>query len=159
MKKIFRRIVLLFLLFAAVAAGVFWRLNRTEQIDMINMESATLPVIYMMAGKERINCLHGYKETMDAASMRDTITPLEENRNLTVQVDTYGNHITSISYEIRSLDQTRLIERTEVSDWKNKSTYIEATLEIENLIEKGEEYTMVIHLTTETHPIDRKSVV
>lgn len=153
MKKIFRRIVLLFLLFAAVAAGVFWRLNRTEQIDMINMESATLPVIYMMAGKERINCLHGYKETMDAASMRDTITPLEENRNLTVQVDTYGNHITSISYEIRSLDQTRLIERTEVSDWKNKSTYIEATLEIENLIEKGEEYTMVIHLTTETHPI------
>ena len=40
--------------------------------------------VYMMAGKERFNCLHGYKETMDAASMRDTITPLEENRNLTV---------------------------------------------------------------------------
>lgn len=153
MKKIFRRMVLLFLLFAAVAAGVFWRLNRTEKIDMINMESATLPVIYMMVGQERINCLHGYKESMDAASMRDTLTPLEENRNLTIQIDTYGNHITSISYEIRSLDQTRLIERTEVSDWKTQSSYIEAILEIENLIEKGEEYTMVLHLTTEAHPI------
>lgn len=151
MKKIFRRMVLLFLLFAAVAAGVFWRLNRTVETDMINMESATLPVIYMMAGRERINCLYGYMDNMDAASMRDTITPLGENRKLTVQVDTYGNHITSISYEIRSLDQTRLIERTELSDWKTRSSYIEATLEIENLIEKGEEYTMVLHLTTEAH--------
>lgn len=151
MKRIFRRMVLLFLLFAAVAAGVFWRLNRTEEMDMINMESATLPVIYMMAGRERINCLHGYKENMDAASMRDTITPLGENRKLTVQIDTYGNSITSISYEIRSLDQTRLIERTEVSDWKTRSSSIEAALEIENLIEEGEEYTMVLHLTTEAH--------
>ena len=91
MKKIFRRMVLLFLLFTAVAAGVFWKLNRTEKTDMINMESATLPVIYMMAGNERINCLHGYKDSMDAASMRDTITPLEEDRNLTIQVDTYCN--------------------------------------------------------------------
>ena len=153
MKKIFRRLVLLFLLFAVVAAGVFWRLNRTEKIDMINMESATLPILYMMAGQERINCLHGYKEDMDAASMRDTITPLGENRNLTIQIDTYGNLVTAISYEIRSLDQTRLIERTEVLDWKVQSTYIEATLEIENLIEEGEEYTMVLHLTTETHPM------
>lgn len=153
MKKIFRRLVLLFLLFAVVAAGVFWRLNRTEKIDMINMESATLPILYMMAGQERINCLHGYKKDMDAASMRDTITPLGENRNLTIQIDTYGNLVTAISYEIRSLDQTRLIERTEVLDWKVQSTYIEATLEIENLIEEGEEYTMVLHLTTETHPM------
>lgn len=120
---------------------------------MINMESATLPILYMMAGQERINCLHGYKEDMDAASMRDTITPLGENRNLTIQIDTYGNLVTAISYEIRSLDQTRLIERTEVLDWKVQSTYIEATLEIENLIEEGEEYTMVLHLTTETHPM------
>lgn len=153
MKKIFRRMVLLFLLFTAVAAGVFWKLNRTEKTDMINMESATLPVIYMMAGNERINCLHGYKDSMDAASMRDTITPLEEDRNLTIQVDTYGNSITFISYEIRSLDQARLIERTEVSDWETYDTYIEVTLEIENLIEEDEEYTMVLHLMTEAHPM------
>lgn len=151
MKKLIRRSVLLFLLFAVVAAGVFWKLNRTEKTDMISMESATLPVVYMMTGRERINCLYGYKENMNAASMRDTITPLEKNRTLTVQVDTYGNMITAISYEIRSLDQTRLIEKTEVSDWKTRSSYIEATLNIENLIEEGEEYAMVIHVTTESH--------
>lgn len=151
MKKIITRVILLLLLFAAVAAGVFWRLNRTEETDMINMESATLPVVYMMAGGERINCLHGYAESMNAASMRDTITPLGTNRKLTIQIDTYGNAVTAVSYEIRSLDQTRLIEKTEVSDWKMKSSYMEAVLNIENLIQAGEEYTLVLHITTESH--------
>jgi len=151
MKKIITRIVLLFLLFTAVAAGVFFKLNQTEETDIINLESATLPILYMMADEQRINCLYGYVETMDATSMRDTITPLETDRKLTIQVDIYNNTVTSISYEIRSLDQTRLIEKTEITDWNTESSFIEATLHLENLIEEGQEYAMILHLSTEKH--------
>lgn len=149
MKKILTRFLLLLFLFAAAAGGVFWGLNRQEGINMINMESATLPVLYMMLSGERINCLHGYVDTMNAATMRDTITPLGEGRNLTLQIDTYGNTITELSYEIRSLDQKRLIEKTKVTNWSVQPTYVEATLNIENLIEAGEEYTLVLHVATE----------
>ena len=66
-------------------------------------------------GKTAINELYGYTEKMDAAYMRDTITPIGEDRLLPVTVKTYQTAVDKISYEIRSLDAKRLIANADVT--------------------------------------------
>ena len=78
--------------------------NQTNEDLTTEMSEATLPVLTLYDGKTAINELYGYTEKMDAAYMRDTITPIGEDRLLPVTVKTYQTAVDKISYEIRSLD-------------------------------------------------------
>lgn len=148
MKKLIIRILLLLAVFAAVFAGVYFYQNRKPAEEMVQMDQAALPVMYMRYAGERLNRLHGYVQEMDAASMRDTLTPVGEDRSIGISVDTYGSSVTQISYEVRSLDKERLIERTALTEWETEAGSIEAELRLENLIEEGREYLLTLHLTT-----------
>ena len=79
--------------------------NQTNEDLTTEMSEATLPVLTLYDGKTAINELYGYTEKMDAAYMRDTITPVGEDRLLPVTVKTYQTAVDKISYEIRSLDE------------------------------------------------------
>ena len=57
--------------------------------------------------------------------------------------------VTGISYEVRSMDRERLVERTEVSDWRQTDDGILAVLPIQNLLTKEREYQLKIQLDTE----------
>ena len=149
MKKLMIRIGLLLLVFAAVFAGVYFYQNRKPVGEMVQMDEAALPMLYILCGEERINGMHGYVGEMDAAAMRDTLTPVDESRRISVQVDTYGRHLTGISYEVRSLDRERLIEKTELVQWEDKDRTVNADFRLENLIEEGEEYLLTICLTVD----------
>ena len=65
---------------AAVFIGavlIFGRfMNDTNEDLTTEMKEATLPVITMYQGDQELNELHGYVTEMDAAYMRDTITPV-----------------------------------------------------------------------------------
>lgn len=76
--------------------------NQTNKDLTTEMSEATLPVLTLYDGKTAINELYGYTEKMDAAYMRDTITPIGEDRLLPVTVKTYQTAVDKISYEIRA---------------------------------------------------------
>jgi len=96
---------------------VFEKLTNHETQDLTtDMAEASLPVVYLIVGEEQVNELHGYTTQMDAASVRDTITPVESGSVLPISVDLYGSEITSISYEVRSLDTTRLVQQSEAGN-------------------------------------------
>lgn len=61
-------------------------------------------------------------------------------------VDKYGNEISEISFEVRSIDGTRLVERTKVSDYSDKGDSIQASVTIKDLIEPGVEYNWILML-------------
>lgn len=140
---------LLLAVFAAVLSGVYFYQNRKPDEQTVQMDQATLPVVYMVYGQNRLNGLHGYVQRMSAASMRDSLTPVDEERNVRISVDTYGNHLSGISYEVRSLNEERLLEKTSVEQWEAHADIVEAEFHLENLIESGEEYLLTICLTTE----------
>jgi hypothetical protein len=94
------------------------------------------------------NYLHGMVTQMDQSFMRETITPLEEGRNLSFVVDCYGNEIDSISFEVRNIDGTRLVESTQVTDFVKSGDEIKATVTIKDLIETGVEYNWILLLET-----------
>ena len=120
--------------------------NQTNEDLTTEMSEATLPVLTLYDGKTAINELYGYTEKMDAAYMRDTITPVGEDRLLPVTVKTYQTAVDKISYEIRSLDAKRLIANADVTSHTENKGMISMELPIQNLLEENEEYLLVIQL-------------
>lgn len=130
-----------------VSVMIFEMLTNHVNEDLTTeMPEATLPVISLFAGETEINELYGYQKEMNAAYMRDTITPVDESRRLPIQIQTYQTKIDGISYEIRSLDGERLIANADVEEYRENKGRIDAELEIQNLLQKGEEYLLLIKL-------------
>lgn len=121
--------------------------NRHSNKDTTdNMAEATLPVVTLTYGDEQINELHGHTAQMDAVYMRDSITPLEKNRRLPVFIETFGRTVDAISYEIRSMDMKRLVAEADVKDFKTEDKNITANIKIQNIIEEGKEYLLILKL-------------
>ena len=88
---------------------------------------------------------------MDGKYMRDCITPLEEGRTLGVNIKKYDNVIATMSYEIRSLDTERLIDKQSISNFVLSGDNIYATIDVSNIVEKDTEYLLIIELVSEKH--------
>ena len=130
-----------------VAVGVFSMMTNHVNEDLTTeMKNATLPVITLESSEQEVNELYGYHTKMNAASMRDTITPIGKDRKLPVTIQTYETSVDAISYEIRSLDGERLIANADVNSYDEKKGTITAELEIQNLLQEGEEYLLLINL-------------
>ena len=121
-------------------------MNKGHNNMTMEMASATLPVVMVERDGVRYNELHGYTRVMDTASMRDTITVLDEGRVFHIQADTYGRNITGLAMEVRSIDGERLVERTEVRDYAVRGNALTARLVLKDLIERDTEYSVMLEL-------------
>lgn len=121
-------------------------MNRGNTDTTMEMPKASYPLIYINYEGEHINCLHGYRNEMEPALMRETITPLTEDRRLSLYIEKYDNPIHGISYEVRSIDGSRLIENTEVFNYKEGNTSISVDIQLKDLIEPDEEYMLILLL-------------
>ncbi len=144
-KGIIKAIALSVVFFAAVA--VFSIMTNQVNKDLTTeMAEASLPILTLYTDNIEINTLHGYTGEMDAAYMRDSITPISQNRILPIKIQTYQKVIDGISFEIRSLDASRLIANSDVEEYAQEKGAIRANLGIQNLLEEGEEYLLIICL-------------
>ncbi|MCR4999040.1 MAG: hypothetical protein K6A05_04275 [Lachnospiraceae bacterium] len=152
-KETKRRILVLTFIFilALIFFGVVLNFRDSEEVS--KMSGATMPTISMHALDTKVNELHGYVMEMDACYMRDSVIPLEENRVLPMTIHTYGAEVSEISYEIRSLDTERKIADTTISDFSVDGDEIHVEPVLENLIDEGTEYLLVLKLTCEERPL------
>lgn len=151
-KGIIKVTVLSVIFFAAVA--VFSIVTNQVNEDLTTeMADASLPVLSLYSDNTEINELHGYTEAMDASFMRDTITPISEDRILPVKITAYFKTIDAISYEIRSLDGKRLVADAAVEEFNQVRGLIRTELQIQNLLEEGKEYLLIICLESEGEEI------
>ena len=123
-------------------------LNRGNTDMTADMGGATLPIVYMNVNDEYINPLHGYTAEMEGSFLRGPITPVMANRTISFRADLYDAVIAKVSYEVRPVDMSRLIEETEVSDFSYEGDVIYATATLKDLIEDDKEYMLIIKLTT-----------
>lgn len=137
------------------AVMIFAIIFNTSGKDLTSeIEEASLPVVYLSSQGIDINPLFGYTEEMDPLYTRDTITPLYENdMSLPITIRTYGEEVEKISYEVRTLDASRLIESTTVTEYVQEGETIKATLNIQNLLEPRAEYLLILSLDTEHHDV------
>jgi hypothetical protein len=121
-------------------------MNRGNTDMTMEMSAASYPLVYINYEGEHINCLHGYSSDMDVSFMRDTVTPLDTDRKISIYIDKYNSSISSIAFEVRSTDGERLIESSEIFDYLDKGTGISADITIKDLIDADEEYEFIIKL-------------
>lgn len=118
-------------------------LTGEEEKVYISMEESSLPVAYVETMGREMNLLHGYIQDMEG-TVADSLTILPEDRNLSVRFSGYEGQITGIKYEIRSLDQTQLVERTELDTWNTEEDGVRASLPIQNLLSEDIRYQLCI---------------
>ena len=146
MKKVILQVIIWIATFFVSIFVVSGLMNQGNTDMTVEMGEATLPLIYMSQGEDKINCLHGYLKEMQGSSMRDTITPLEEGRKLEITVEKYDCEIERLSFEVRSVDGERLVESTEITQYREDKERIEAEFTVKDLIEDNEEYNLVLLL-------------
>lgn len=122
-------------------------MNRGNSDITMEMSEASYPLVYINYADMHINCMHGYDQEMDISYMRDTITPLDENLQLSFYIDTFGADISKIFYEIRSVDGERLIENSEIEDYAEQGQGITADIRLKDLIGYDREYELIVLLT------------
>lgn len=140
MKKTIIKIIVCIVVFFAT---LFISINVYNQrnTDMTaEMEVASLPLVHMEWDGIEFNTLHGLTQNTSGVFLRETLTPLGENRKLTFVVEKYGNDIDEIIFEVRNIDGTRLVENTTVNQYFEDENIIRATISVKDLIEKDTEY-------------------
>ncbi|HKM33916.1 MAG TPA: hypothetical protein VJY54_04140 [Lachnospiraceae bacterium] len=149
MKKIVLKGLVFCLTFCIAVIVISKIINKGNNDLTVEMPAATFPIIYMSTDGVAYNELHGYSKMINSAYMRDTITVLDEGRTTGFKIDTYGQKVESIQYEVRSVDGERLIENTSVADYYQNTDVISGQITVKDLIEQNAEYEMIIILRTE----------
>lgn len=146
MKKGLVKAVVLAMVFV-ISLALFGRYTNQNQTDLTTeMAQATLPVIVLYDGNTQINELRGYTAQMNATGMRDTITPLSSNKEIPLQIKTYGYPIDAVSYEIRSIDGERLISDGSIPSFEEEEEQIRTSIPVQSLLERAKEYILTLKL-------------
>ena len=124
-------------------------LNRDNSEITTEMPKATLPVVSVLVEEHKINTMYGYTDRREEAYTKDNITPISEDRKITVVIDTYQADIKSVAYEVRSIDGNRLIENSNISALERTSDSIRFSIQLKDLTEANKEYAFVTILTME----------
>ena len=143
-----------FLIKFAILAGCFFAaafitsgIINKDSVDLTSeLSEASLPVIYMLDGDEKLNTMYGYTEEMDSSSMRGYVCVADDSHSLSFKVETYGYTVDSIEYEIRSLDSARLVENGSPDIDETKSDSMTMHLSAGNLLSDDSQYMLIISL-------------
>lgn len=119
-------------------------LNQGNTDMTMEMAPASLPTASVILDNQKINEMHGYVQRMDAATIRESISPIGSDRELSFQLDLYGQKLKELRYEVRSVDGKRLIEDTRVTDYVKEGEIVSATVNIKDLIEENVEYNFIL---------------
>lgn len=127
--------------------------NHVNEEKTTSMSSATLPLVGINTNGISYNTLRGFRQEPDGRFLRETVTPLGENRTLNFVIDKYGNDINKIEFEVRSIDGERLVERTRVNNYTENAEQIRAEVTIKDLIESDTEYNWILILNVNNETV------
>lgn len=148
LRGIIVKIAMLAVVFAAAVLGVFFWMDKSSGSTEKEMQEATFPLVYLTYKNTQINCLHGYIKPMQITAMRDTITPLNTDRTLDVQIKNFGRNIKDLNFQVITLDGETVLEKTKVTNYQTDGEYVKATLELQNQLLMNQEYVLQIQVTT-----------
>lgn len=144
--KIIQAIVFLLCFFVGVI-GINYIMGSNAGDYSLEMDKATLPLIYTKVEGQRMNCLHGYTSEVDASLLRDSLTPLEEGEDISLVIDNDGYTVDSIHYEVRSSDASSLVEEGDITSFqKDKHGNLLAKLSVRMQLKQNQDYILKLML-------------
>ena len=122
-------------------------MNQKNTDITMEMKPASLPVVAVRLGDYKVNTMYGYTSQREEAYTKDTLTPVSGDRTISLVIDTFGEEIENIAYEVRSTNGKRLIEDGEITNFERRGQEINFSLQMKDLIEENREYSFVTILT------------
>ncbi len=107
-QKIIKAGVLVVVFIAALILSSVITNNDSVEMTTI-MADATLPTVSFESEGYEVNQLVGYVSEMEIPAMRDTITPLDKDGEVSISVQEHDNDVQKVTYEVYSLDGERLL--------------------------------------------------
>ena len=149
MKKFVLKFVYLAAVFFITLLVVSGVANQGNADMTVEMAPASFPMVHMVIGGREINGLYGHGQPMECSFQRGSITSLGADRKVGIVIDKYGQRVTGLSFEVRSIDGERLVESTPIISYQETEERIAAEFTVKDLIEAGTEYMLVLLLDNE----------
>ena len=149
MKNFFKRFLVLLVVFILGVAGTAFLMNNETTDDRSDMNDAVLPEVMVQFGDVLTNRMYGYRQPMEADFVRDSVTPLDTTKKLTLVVNPYDTKVRNLSYEIRTSDGSKVMENRTIKSLDTGSDgYLRTKIEISSGLLMNQEYSLQITLST-----------
>ncbi len=149
MKNFFKRFLVLLVVFILGVAGTAFLMNNETTDDRSDMNDAVLPEVMVQFGDVLTNRMYGYRQPMEADFVRDSVTPLDTTKKLTLVVNPYDTKVRNLSYEIRTSDGSKVMENRTIKSLETGSDgYLRTEIEISSGLLMNQEYSLQITLST-----------
>lgn len=142
--RVVAKILVLLLIFTGTIFIVNKINNRGVEEVSVEMEQATLPIVYVRYNDNFINMLHGYTGKVDTTYFRDTITPMDYGQTIELWADQGSESYGTYEYELRSLYQGDLIENGAVTELNHAEGYDKISITFRTKLEELQEYVLVL---------------
>lgn len=149
MKKGVIKFFILLAIFVVSLAGFSIFFNREKTENTKDFGTPSLPTAYIRVGETSVNRMYGYRQMMDGTTMRDSLTPLATDRQVTFQLNPYGRKINSVTYEVSTVDGTELVENNKIKSLVDNGNLKEATFQLETPILMNQEYLLRFNVELE----------
>lgn len=146
MKKLLTKFLILFLVFLVGVSGTALLLNSQSTDDRSDLNDATLPEVMIDIDGNLVNRMYGYTQSMQADFTRNSVTPLDTSKKLSVVIDPYHTEVTGFAYEIRTSDGSKVLENKKIKNLEIDDKYLRAEVEIGSDLRMNQEYSMQISL-------------
>lgn len=149
MKKIAFRILILLLVFIFGVAGTSFFMNGEISNDTAELGNASFPEVMIEIGGMYVNRMFGYAEKMQMDFTRDSLTPMDTSKKITLAINPYSCDLYNLSYEIRTSDGSKVIENSSTRKLTSEDSYFKATLDLKaDEMRMNQEYSLQITLDT-----------
>lgn len=145
LKHVYRIIILTFVFF--IALYLFGRNIKEDEVSVnseVVMDKAKFPVILVHTEDTTFNILHGYSGNLEEKAIRETITPLNEDKTFTILIDENAIVVKKIKYEIYDTDKDEIIDSGSISSLKKTESGKEAKIKVGVDLLIGKEYAVKI---------------
>ena len=148
--KFLKKFLILLIVFVLGVAGTTFLMNNETTDDRSDMNNPTIPEVMVDFNGTLANRMYGYRQAMETDFVRDSVTPLDTTKKLTIAVNPYDEKIHSLSYEVRTSDGTRIVENRKIKnlDTSGSDGYLRAQIEISSGLLMNQEYSLQITLDT-----------
>lgn len=142
------RVVTRVLILVMIFIGSIFIVNKLSNVGVndvsVEMEQATLPIVYVRYKDRFVNTLHGYTGKVDTTYFRDTITPMDNSQTIELWANQGEDQYDAYEYELRSMYQGDLIENGEVTDLNHSEGYDKVKISFRTKLEGLQEYVLVL---------------
>ncbi len=149
MRKIVIKIGALLLVFIFGIAGTSFLMNGEMTSNMEEMEKASFPEVMVEIGGIYVNRMFGYAEKMQVDFTRDSLTPMDTSKKITLVINPFSCDLYNLSYEIRTSDGSKVIENSSTRKMTGQDSYLKASLPLKaDAMRMNQEYSLQITLDT-----------